>query len=155
MQSQIHLWLFTYAHWWDSEDAFWHYHDKIWTWLQSIHHLRCKLQGPLTLYLIFISSNLMFLQVKEYGYNRELKRFMELSILTDGFHEKNHTTCSSAFKSSKYCSLKNVNTEAAEQTNKWLRSISSSTTYMSPHLYMRTLTLFIGNLNILANMKKQ
>ena len=80
---------------------------------------------------------------------------MEISITTDGFHEKNHTTCSSAFKSSKYCSLKHVNTEAAEQTNKVLRSITSSTTYMSPKLYMKALTLFIANLNIMANKKKQ
>ena len=50
-----------------------------------------------------------------------------------------------------YCSFKHVNTE---QTNKLLRSISSSTTYMSPKLYMRTLTLFFANLNILANKKK-
>ena len=95
------------------------------------------------------------LQVKEYGYNRELRRFMEIQISTDGFHEKNHTTCSSAFKSSQYCSLKHVNTEAAEQTNKVLRSITSSTTFMSPRLYMKALTLFTANLNLLANNKKK
>ena len=69
--------------------------------------------------------------------------------------EKNHTTCSSAFKSSQYCSLKHVNTEAAEQTNKVLRSITSSTTFMSPRLYMKALTLFTANLNLLANNKKK
>ena len=45
------------------------------------------------------------------------KRFMEISITTNGFHENNHTNCSSAFRSSNYCSLKDVNTMAAEQTN--------------------------------------
>ena len=29
---------------------------------------------------------------KEYGYNRELKRFMSISITTDCFHEANHKT---------------------------------------------------------------
>ena len=76
----------------------------------------------------------LFSQVKEYGYNRELKRFMEISITTDGFHENNHTTCSSAFRSSNYCSLKDVNTMAAEQTNSVLRNITHSTTLMSPAL---------------------
>ena len=44
--------------------------------------------------------------------------FMDISITADGFHENNHTNCSSAFRSSNYCSLKHVNTEAAEQTKK-------------------------------------
>ena len=97
----------------------------------------------------------LFSQVKEYGYNRELKRFMEISITTDGFHENNHTTCSSAFRSSNYCSLKDVNTMAAEQTNSVLRNITHSTTFMSPKLYMKALTLFMANLNILAKQKKK
>ena len=37
---------------------------------------------------------------KEYGYNRELKRFMQLTITTDRFHECNHSTYSDAFRSS-------------------------------------------------------
>ena len=37
---------------------------------------------------------------KEYGYNRELRRFMMLRITTDRFHQCNHTTCSDSFKSS-------------------------------------------------------
>ena len=80
---------------------------------------------------------------------------MEISITTDGFHENNHTTCSSAFRNSNYCSLKHVNTEAAEQTNKVLRTVTNSTTFMFPKLYMKALTLFMANLNILAKQKKQ
>ena len=83
------------------------------------------------------------------------KRFTEISITTDGFHENNHTTCSSAFRSSNYCSLKDVNTMAAEQTNSVLRNITHSTTFMSPKLYMKALTLFMANLNILAKQKKK
>ena len=81
-------------------------------------------------------------RVKEYGLSR------------DSFHEVNHTSCSEAFKSSLYDSLKNVNTETAEQTNHLLRSISTSTTFMSPQLYLRSIKLFMAHQNIVANMKK-
>lgn len=93
-------------------------------------------------------------RVKEYGLSRELKRFMSIQITTDRFHEANHTGCSDAFKSSLYDSLRNVNTEAAEQTNHLLRSITTSTTFMSPQLYLRSIKLFMAHLNIVANMKK-
>lgn len=93
-------------------------------------------------------------RVKEYGLNRELKRFMSIRITTDRFHEFNHKSCSESFRSSKYFSLASVNSEACEQTNSVLRKLSSSTTYMSPTLYMRVLTLFMANLNIVANNKK-
>ena len=91
---------------------------------------------------------------KEYGYNRELRRFMSLTISTDRFHEYNHTSCSAAFKSSEYSSLVNCNTEACEQTNSALRRVAHSTTFMSPSLYLRSLTLFLADLNISANKKK-
>ena len=93
-------------------------------------------------------------KVKEYGLSRELKRFMSLQITTDRFHEINHTACSDAYKSSKYESLRNVNTEAVEQTNHLLRAITSSTTFMSPKLYMRSIKLFMAHLNVVANLKK-
>ena len=92
---------------------------------------------------------------KEYGYNRELKRFMQLTITTDRFHECNHSTCSDAFRSSQYISLVNVNTEACEQTNRLLRRVAHSTTFMSPELYMRSLTLFLADLNFCNNEKKK
>ena len=91
-------------------------------------------------------------RVKEYGLNRELKRFMSIRITTDQFHQVNHKSCSASFRSSKYLSLENINSEACEQTNSVLRK--SSTTFMSPSLYMRVLTLFMANLNIIANKKK-
>ena len=78
---------------------------------------------------------------KEYGYNRELRRFMSLAISTDRFHECNHTSCSAAFKISEYTSLVNINTEACEQTNSALRRVAQSTTpqplklYVSLHTY--------------------
>ena len=93
-------------------------------------------------------------KINEYGLSRELKRFMSIQITTDRFHEANHSTCSEAFRSSLYDSLRNVNTEAVEQTNHLLRTITSSTTFMSPQLYMRSVKLFMAHLNIVANMKK-
>ena len=60
-------------------------------------------------------------------------------ITTDDFHKNNHTTCSSAFRSSNYCSLKDVNTMAAEQTNFVLRNMTYSTTSMSLKLYSEAL----------------
>ena len=90
---------------------------------------------------------------KEYGYNREVKRFMHLTITTDRFHECNHSTCSAAFKSSEYNSLVKINTEACEQTNSLLRRVAHSTTFMSPKLYMRSLTLFLADLNLCAKNK--
>ena len=91
---------------------------------------------------------------KEYGYNRELRRFMSLAICTDKFHECNHTRCSDAFKSSIYSSLESINTEACEQTNHVLRKVANSTTFMSPKLYLRAITLFLAEMNYSANQKK-
>ena len=69
---------------------------------------------------------------KEYGLNRELRRFMRIKICSDRFHQCNHTTCCDSFKSSEYGSLLKINTDAAEQTNSVLRRLTTSTTYMSP-----------------------
>ena len=60
----------------------------------------------------------------------ELKRFMEISITTDGFHSKeepHHLFISLQ----KFKILFTVNSEAAEQTKKVLRSITSSTTFVT------------------------
>ena len=92
---------------------------------------------------------------KEYGYNREVKRFMHLTITTDRFHECIHSTYSASFKSPKYNSLVNINSESCEQTNSILRRIAHSTTYMSPKLYMRSLTLFLADLNLCAKKNKR
>ena len=91
---------------------------------------------------------------KEYGYNRELKRFMSISITTDCFHEANHKTCSTSFRTSEYVKLMNVNSEVCEQTNSALRKITSSTTFMSPSMYLRSLTLFLADINISNHKKK-
>ena len=90
----------------------------------------------------------------EYGYNRELRRFMKLTITTDRFHQCNHSTCSDSFKSSEYSALNNVNSEACEQVNALLRKISSSTTYMSPKMYIKAITLFLADQNFNSKRRK-
>ena len=82
---------------------------------------------------------------KEYGHNRELRRFMKLRIMTDQFHQCNHTTCSD---------LNEANSEACEQVNSALRRITNSTTFISPILYIRAITLFLAEMNITANKLK-
>ena len=84
---------------------------------------------------------------KEFGYNRELRRFMQLSITSDHFHEVNHKSCSNQ--------LEKINSEACEQTNSSLRRVTSSTTFMSPTMYMRSLTLFMADINLSANKFKK
>ena len=69
---------------------------------------------------------------KEYGYNRELRRFMSLTITTDRFHECNHTSCSAAFKSSEYSSLENINSEACEQKNSGEKKSQNFSLNLSP-----------------------
>ena len=94
-------------------------------------------------------------KLKEYALNREPKRFMSIRVTSDRFHENNHKTCSSSFKTSSYPSLRSANSEACEQFNSVLRRISSSTTYMQQSLFMRAITLFIADQNIIANKKNK
>ena len=89
-------------------------------------------------------------KLKEFGLNRELRRFMNIQIMTDRFHECNHTACSDSFKSSIYDCNQKINSEAAEQTNSVLRRVGNSTTYMNPELFMKTISYFMGYQNIIA-----
>ena len=58
-------------------------------------------------------------------------------------------------KTSEYLQLENINSEACEQTNLALRRITRSTTFMSPSMSMRSLTLFMADINITANKLKE
>ena len=58
-------------------------------------------------------------------------------------------------KTSEYLQLENINSEACEQTNLALRRITRSTTFMSPSMSMRSLTLFMADINITANKFKE
>ena len=91
---------------------------------------------------------------KDLGYNIELKRFFSISITTDYFHEANHKRCSKSFKTSEYMKLMNINSEACEETNSALQKITSSTTFMSQSMYLRSLTPFLADMNISNHKKK-
>ena len=80
--------------------------------------------------------------------SREPKRFIEIQINTDRFHEDNPITCSKSFLASKYDSLHDCNTEACEQMNHTFRKLASTTTYMNPKLYMKSLNLFFTFQNL-------
>ena len=56
-------------------------------------------------------------KAKEFILNRETRRGMNITIVTDPFHQDNHTTCSKSFMSSIYRDMSRLNREAAEQTN--------------------------------------
>ena len=70
-------------------------------------------------------------KAKEYMLNCDTRRAMNLRIVSDPFHEGNHTTCSNSFKSTRYPDMDILNKKAAEQTNKDLRMIASTTTFMN------------------------
>ena len=90
-------------------------------------------------------------KTKEFGLNRETKRFMKLQITVDKFHQINHTSCGDTFKSSEYSNLNKANTQACKQTNRKLRKVAKSCTFMNPDMYMRSLTLYLAYQNILKS----
>ena len=81
---------------------------------------------------------------KEFGLNRETRRFMQIQITCDRFHESNHTSCGKSFKSSEYIQLLGKNTQACEQVNAKLRMIASKCTFMNADMFMRAITLFLA-----------
>ena len=92
-------------------------------------------------------------KAKEYGLNRDPERWLDLKVVTDPFHQPNHTNCCESFKSTEYSDLNNINCEAAEQFNARLRDIHESLVMMSPHHYMRALAIFIGYKNNKCHLK--
>ena len=92
-------------------------------------------------------------KAKEYGLNRDPERWMALKVVTDPFHQPNHTNCCEAFKSTEYSELNSVNCEAAEQFNARLRDVHDSLVMMAPDHYMRALSIFIGYKNNKCHLK--
>ena len=84
---------------------------------------------------------------KEYGLNRETRRFMNIQFSVDKFHESNHTSCGKTFNSSEYVSLSDKNSQACEQVNAKLRTIATTCTFMNPDMFMRSISLFLSYQN--------
>ena len=84
---------------------------------------------------------------KEYGLNRETRRFMNIQFSVDKFHESNHTSCGKTFNSSEYVSLNDKNSQACEQVNAKLRTIATTCTFMNPDMFMRSISLYLSYQN--------
>ena len=87
-------------------------------------------------------------KAKEYGMNREPDVYSDFNIVSDPFHEPNHTTCSDTFKSTKNPKFREQNKEAAEQFNSILSRISTPLLFMKPENYMRALTIYCAYQNL-------
>ena len=84
---------------------------------------------------------------KEYGLNRETRRFMNIQFSVDKFHESNHTSCGKTFNSSEYVSLSDKNSQACEQVNAKLRTIATTCTFMNPDMFRRSISLYLSYQN--------
>ena len=68
-------------------------------------------------------------KLKEYALNREPKRFMSIRVTSDSFHENNHKTCSSSFKTSAAQILKHVSNLIVSCAESQARPPSCSSPY--------------------------
>ena len=89
-------------------------------------------------------------KAKEYGLNRETRDWMNIEIVTDPFHQPNHTNCSDSFKSTSYQNMNDLNCEAAEQFNSLLRTMHPNFAMMGVEHYMTAMKIYIAYRNDLA-----
>ena len=75
-----------------------------------------------------------------FGMSREPDVYSDLNVVSDPFHEPNHTTCSDSYKSTQNPKFREQNKEAAEQFNSILSRISTPLLFMKPENYMRALS---------------
>ena len=137
IQTQVDLWLFDDAVGRKPFHAFQLSNDKIWKRLQPSYNLRCQL------------------------YRKEIRLQQRAQTIHANYDQHRPITWGKPqelfqfVKTSEYLQLENINSEACERTNSALRRITSSTTFMSPSMYMRSLTLFMADINITANKFKE
>ena len=106
-------------------------------------------------FLVFLKKqgfNFFHVFLTEYGLNRQTREWMNIRVVTDPFHQNNHTSCCESFKSTEYLNLSHVNCEACEQFNSKLRSIHASVALMDPEHYMRAVSIFIAYNNNRAHI---
>ena len=83
-----------------------------------------------------------------FGMSREPDVYSDLNVVSDPFHEPNHTTCSDSYKSTQNPKFREQNKEAAEQFNSILSRISTPLLFMKPENYMRALTIYCAYQNV-------
>ena len=127
------VWILTYDQWWIPSNDFWPSDVKISIRLFAQH-------------CVWQIDNAW--KSKEFGLNRETRRFMKLQMTIDKFHQNNHTSCGKNFNSSEYASLNGKNTQSCEQTNAKLRKIATYCTFMNPDMFMTAVTLYLGYQNL-------
>ena len=87
-------------------------------------------------------------QARSYTERRFPHRVRHWTFLVDRKHWDNHTTCSQAYCMDEYPSLKHVNSQVSEQTNRSLRKLSVVLAYYGWENYLRVLELFLVSRNL-------
>ena len=87
-------------------------------------------------------------QAKKYVERRFPHRVRHWTFLVDRKHWNNHTACSQAFCMDLYPSLKKINSQVSEQTNRSLRKLSIVLAYYGWENYLKVLELFFVTRNL-------
>ena len=87
-------------------------------------------------------------QARKYAERRYPHRVRNWTFLVDRKHWDNHTACSQAFCMDEYPSLKKINSQVSEQTNRSLRKLSVVLAYYGWENYLRVIELFFVARNL-------
>ena len=90
-------------------------------------------------------------QARRYAERRFPHRVRHWTFLVDRKHWDNHTACSKAYSMDEYPSLKKVNSQVSEQTNRSLRKLSVVLAYYGWENYLRVIELFL----VMKNLKNK
>ena len=88
-------------------------------------------------------------QARSYAERRYPHRVRHWTFLIDRKHWDNHTTCSQAYCMDKYPSLKTINSQVSEQTNRSIRKLSIVLAYYGGENYLKVIELFLVVRNLI------
>ena len=87
-------------------------------------------------------------QARKFAERRFPHKVRHWTFLVDRKHWDNHTTCSQAFCMDEYPSLRKVNSQVSEQTNRSLRKLSIVLAYYGWENYLKVIELFLVAKNL-------
>ena len=87
-------------------------------------------------------------QARKFAERRFPHKVRHWTFLVDRKHWDNHTTCSQAFCMDEYPSLRKVNSQVSEQTNRSLRKRSIVLAYYGWENYLKVIELFLVAKNL-------
>ena len=87
-------------------------------------------------------------QARKFAERRYPHKVRHWTFLVDRKHWENHTTCSQAFCMDEYPSLKRINSQVSEQTNRSLRKLSIVLAYYGWENYLKLIELFLVAKNL-------